>query len=574
MKRSIENNMNRPFINALLLRSPFLLSCSNKEVSVNNWNTPNIILIVADDLGFTDLGSFGSEIRTPHLDALATSGIRNQAFYTLPTCSPTRAMLLSGVDNHRNGYGTMEGDWAENQIGLRGYEGYLNFDVVTFPKLLQDHGYHTSISGKWHQALPPTEKSLWPDKRGFDRSFCLAQGGAGHFSDQQPLFSFFEQTYYLDDGEVVEKLPDDFYSSDFYTQKTIEFIDESQLLEKPFFSFLSFTAPHWPLQVPDDRIDLYKGRYDEGYEVLANHRFEKAKKLGIIPENTSLPSLPPNVRPWNELSKEEQQESARIMEVYAAMIEILDTNVGKLVAHLKSIGQYENTLIVFMADNGAEGNSINSIADTKEWVANSFDNSLENIGRKNSYVYTGPSWAHASTIPFRWHKGFSTEGGVRCPSIISYPKWQHNAGVINNHFISIKDLAPTFLEFAGKEHPGTVYNGRDIFEMDGRSILSWLAGQEETPHPPDQAHCWELYGRRGVRKGIWKAEWQDAPYGNDAWELYNLELDLGEENNLALENPEKLKELVAEWDKYAEKYNVTLPSEKTAYGIEEYWRLD
>lgn len=246
--------------------------------------------------------------------------------------------------------------------------------------------------------------------------------------------------------------------------------------------------------------------------------------------------------------------------------------MGRLVEHLKAIGQHEDTLIVFMADNGAEGNSISSIADTREWVAQNFDNSLENMGRRNSYTYTGPSWAQVSTLPFKWYKGFSTEGGVRCPSIISCPPWKHNYGKVNRDFISVMDLAPTFLELAQIEHPGEEYQGRKIYLMDGISLLSWLEGKEKTTYKPNAAHCWELYGRKAVRMGDWKAEWQDSPYGDNAWELYNLGKDIGEQDDLALEHPEKLQELVAEWDNYANEYNLTLPNEKVGYGPDDFWR--
>jgi len=535
---------------------------------------PNIVLILADDLGFTDLGCFGSEIRTPNLDQLAMSGIRNTAFYTAPTCSPTRAMLLSGVDNHRNGYGTMEGDWAPNQLGVRGYEGYLNFDVVTFPKLLQANGYHTAMAGKWHQALPPTDTRLWPDQRGFDRSFSLLQGGAGHFSDQQKLFSFFERSWYQEDGAIVEKLPESFYSTDYYTDKAITYVDESRSLKKPFLLYLAYTAPHWPLQVPDKFIDLYKGRYDAGYEVLAEERMKNAKKLGLISEHLRTPPLSKNVKPWNDLTNEEQKKSARIMEVYAAMIERLDANVGKLVAHLKSTGQYENTLIIFMADNGAEGNSVASIVDTGKWVAENFDNSLGNIGRKDSYVYTGPSWAQVSSLPFKWYKSFSTEGGVRCPSFISFPKWKENAGIINTNFISVKDIAPTILDLAGVKPPGDEFQGRKIYPIDGISLLPWLEGKETSVRKSNEAQCWELYGRRGVLKGDWKAEFYQKPHGNNRWELYNLKNDPSELNDLANDFPEKIKELMADWNAYALEYDVVLPSERVGYGDDDYWRQE
>jgi arylsulfatase len=226
----------------------FALSCSvKKEAPVKN--RPNFLIIMADDLGYTDLGCYGGEIRTPNLDALARNGILNTDFYTSPTCSPTRAMLLSGVDAHRSGFGTMEGDWAENQRGLRGYEGYLNFDIVPFPQLLQAEGYHTSIAGKWHQASPPVRKDLWPVNRGFSKSFCLAQGGAGHFSDKQKLLPMIKSTLYFSDSSLVDTLPHDFYSSKNYVDKSIEFIGQSLAEQKPFFHFLAFTAPHWPLQV-------------------------------------------------------------------------------------------------------------------------------------------------------------------------------------------------------------------------------------------------------------------------------------------------------------------------------------
>jgi arylsulfatase len=561
--------------NIFFLLSLLICYSSCKDKSLNDQlSRPNIILIVADDLGFTDLGCFGSEIKTPNLDALAYSGIRNNSFYTAPTCSPTRAMLLSGVDNHRNGYGTMEGDWAENQIGLRGYEGHLNFDVVAFPKLLQKSGYHTSLAGKWHQAFPSTKENLWPQKRGFDRSFNLVQGGAGHFSDQQKLFSFFDRTRYIQDDKIVEILPDDFYSSDFYTQKIIEYIDESVALKKPFFSYLSYTAPHWPLQVPDEYIDLYKGRYDAGYEVLAQERFESLKLLGFISDSLESPGLPPNVPFWDELSTSAKKRSSRTMEVYSAMVELLDVNVGKLVDHLKSIGQYENTLIIFMADNGAEGNSLLGIADTEEWISESFDNSLDNIGRKNSYVFTGPSWAHVSSLPFKWYKAFSTEGGVRCPSFITYPGWTQNSGKITNEIISVMDIAPTILDLAGVTHPGNEFEDREIYPMDGISLLGWLEGKQDSVRDDDEAHCWELYGRIGVRKGDWKAEWYDSPYGTEAWELYHIINDPAEQINLAKDYPEKLKELKTEWDNYAVKYQVTLPNEKVAYGRDEFWRKE
>jgi len=550
----------------------FLFFCAcHQEEKIVPTKKPNILLIVADDLGFTDLGCYGSEIKTPYIDALAKHGKRLTSFYTGPTCSPTRGMLLTGVDAHRNGFGTMDGDWSDNQKGLQGYEGYLNFDVVTFPKLLEDGGYHTSIAGKWHQGSP-RKKEQWPFSRGFTRSFCQLPGGGGHFADKQPFLSFIPETLYSQDSSLVGALPKDFYSSKNHTDKAIEFIDESNKDNKPFFHFLSFTAPHWPLQVPEEFVDLYKGRYDEGYEKLATQRFEKGKKKGVIPEHATLPPLSPNVVPWAELSTTAQQKASKSMELYAAMIERIDYHTGRVIQHLKDIGAYENTLIIFMADNGAEGNSIMGYEGTGAWVDTTFDNSLENMGKQNSYVELGTGWAQVSSLPFKWYKAFATEGGVRAPIILHYPKWNKAENIISHDLLSVMDLAPTFLELAGIEHPKTNYKGREVLPMNGTSMLPWLNGKTERVHPEDKVHAWELFGRRGVRKGKWKAEWMEAPYGNSEWELYDLSMDIGQQNNLATTQPEKLAELIKAWEIYETENNVTLPDRPTAYAKETVWR--
>ncbi len=554
----------------LILTPIWLFACRSATTELRR---PNVLLIVADDLGYSDLGCYGSEISTPYLDRLARLGVRGSSFYTGPTCSPTRGMLLSGVDNHRCGYGTMEGDWAENQQGVRGYEGHLNFDVVTFPKLLQDAGYHTSIAGKWHQAYPVHREDLWPNQRGFDRSFCLLQGGAGHFSDKQRMFSFYEKTLYVEDGSYVDDLPADFYSSHFYAGQVIDYIREAQAEGKPFFSFLSFTAPHWPLQVPDPYLDLYAGKYDEGYEVTAAARFDQAQAQGVLPADCPMPPLPPNVPTWQDLSPAEQRHSARTMEIYAAMVERLDASVGQVLDFLRSIGELDQTMVIFMADNGAEGNNVLAIGDTEAFVATHYDNSEENLGRPNSYLFTGPGWAHVSSLPFRWYKTFASEGGVRCPLIICDPMASKDlVGQVDRSVLSVMDVAPTVLELAGVAHPDTNYDRRKIYPMDGRSWLPWLRGRQSTVRTADQALCWELYGRRAVRKGEWKALWLDPPYGQGQWSLFHLDTDWTEQVDLSVTQPAKLEELVQEWEDYRDRYGVVLPSERVAYGHETYWR--
>jgi len=545
----------------------FLSQCTSPTATSKR---PNILLIVADDLGYTDLGCYGSEIRTPNIDALAALGTRFSTFCTAPTCSPARAMLLSGVSSHLSGFGTMIGDWAENQKGKRGYEAYLNFDVVTFTQLLQDAGYHTSIAGKWHLSLP-TEKVQWPINRGFTRSFCFMRGAAGHFYDKQPFLSFFDEAIYFKDSSLVDTLPHDFYSSKNYADSAIEYINESKKEEKPFFHFLSFSAPHWPLQVRDEHIDLYKDQYNEGYEVLANQRLKAAKEKGVIPNDTELAPMTPNVKPWHSLPDHEKLRSSKSMEVYAAMIERLDHHTGRVVDHLKSIGEFDNTMIVFMADNGAEGNSIMTYKDTGEWVARTFDNSYENMGRINSYIEVGAGWAQASSQPFKWYKAFATEGGIRAPAIIHYPQWEINGGTIKDEYTSVMDLAPTFLEIAGVNHPGDEYNGRPVHSLQGKSIQAYVTDKTESIHQQDDVHAWELYGRRGVRKGHWKAEWLEEPYGSSNWELYNLKNDISQNHNLADAQPEILNELIEGWEEYVRANGVVLPDSPTAYANELYW---
>lgn len=527
----------------------------------------NILLIVADDLGYTDLGCYGSEIRTPNIDALASEGIRFTDFHTAATCSPTRAMLLTGVTTHKNGYGTMEGDLAENQVGLRGYETHLNWDVVTFPRLLSDHGYHTSIAGKWHQAFPPDESGLWPDRRGFDRSFCMNQGGAGHFDDKQKLFGFMDRAVYVQDGEEVDELPEGFYSSAFYADQVISYMKESQALDKPFFSFLSFTAPHWPLQVPDAYADLYEGVYDEGYEWLAEKRLAGAKKHGVVPQDVGLPPFPELVRPWDSLTMEEKQEQARTMEIYAAMVERLDHHVGQVMDYLKAEGLYENTLVVFMADNGAEGNDVFTIEDTEQWVADTWNNSPDNMGKKYSYIQQGRAWASVSSLPFKYYKAFASEGGVRTPLIIRYPGGQAPSGTIDGQYLSVMDLAPTFLEVAGATFPrDNRYQGREVFPIEGTSMMAFMNGSEPTVHSEAEVHIWELYGRIGIRKGQWKALKLEPPFGSGQWELYDLSVDLSEQHNVALDHPDLIAEMEVHWREYVKENNVVLPENFIPYG--------
>jgi arylsulfatase len=535
---------------AYILATLLLTGCNEVDVTSPR---PNILLIVADDLGYTDMGAYGSEIRTPNLDNLAAEGLLLTDFYAAPTCSPTRAMLLSGTDHHLAGLGTMYGGWDTNQVDQRGYEAHLNQDVVSVSSILRDSGYHTYMAGKWHLGGAP---ELQPPSRGFEQSFYLVQGGASHFSDRRGLTEPVVVEY-LENGEVTA-LPADFYSTTYYTDKMIGYIDQNRADGNPFFGYLAYTSPHWPLQVPTEDMDLYKGIYDGGYEKLREIRISRLRALGIIDEATVAAMAPPYITSWQELSADEQKVEARKMELYAAMVENLDRNIGRLINHLKETGEYENTFIMFMSDNGAEGNDIGTLGDNEEWIPRSFDNSLENMGKVNSYIHYGAGWAQASGGPFRDYKSFVSEGGIKVPAIIHYADLDYD-GDMDEEMMSVKDLAPTLLELANTQHPGSIYKGREVFPISGKSLLPHLRNQQLPVYDADDINGWELFGRQAIRQGSWKMVTQAPPFGNGKWQLFNLDDDPAETSDLAAENPGKVAALEVLWQDYKTRNNIILP---------------
>jgi arylsulfatase A-like enzyme len=516
---------------------------------------PNILVIIADDLGYTDIGRYGSEIRTPNLDALARSGLSFTSFYAAPTCSPSRAMLLSGLDNHLAGFGTMTEHLAVNQRGQPGFEGYLNDRVVTLPTLLRDAGYHTYLAGKWHIGAGA---GMRPEARGFERSFAMMQGGGSHFADMKKMLSVYPEMLYYEDGRKVESLPEEFYSSAFYADKIMEYIESNRDDSAPFYAQLAFTAVHWPLQVPANELDRYAGVYDSGYDELRGRRFEQAKAAGLVPAGVPESPRLPRVIPWDELTDEERAGSARAMEIYAAMVENMDRHIGRVVEYLGATGLLDNTVIVFFSDNGAEGSNRLELLDNATWVPANFDLSYENMGRENSYVFVGPGWAQASTTPLRLFKAYVTEGGIRVPAIVSYPGID-GAGSYVRTPVLIQDLMPTFLELAGTRHPGSRYRGREVYSVRGRSLLPLLRGEIDALYEPEHVFGWELFGHRAVRQGDWKALWADGKNGSDTWQLFNLAEDPREVVDLAAREPEKLQHMIGLWEEYARDNNVILP---------------
>ena len=531
---------------------------------------PNVLLIVVDDVGFNDLSIHGSEIQTPNIDMLMRDGVALTNFHVAPNCSPTRAMLMSGTDSHIAGLGGMAESMAPNQKGRPGYEGHLNFSVAALPEVFQDAGYHTYMTGKWHLGL--TEETS-PAARGFDNSFMLGEGGAGHFSNMLQIFGPVKATY-REDGKQLDSLPDDFYSTKFYTERMIEYIDSNHNDGKPFFSYLAYSAPHWPLQAPQESIAKYKGVYDEGYEVLREKRLQSLKDLGLVDKDTSVFPRYADEPGWDELSAEEKAYQARVMEVYAAMIDDVDIYIGKLIDHLKAIGEYDNTFIFFTSDNGPEAHNLDEAWEgMAEYVASCCDNSYENIGNANSYIWYGQNWGQAGNTPARMYKGFTSQGGIRVPAFAHYPKGIEK-GVRSDGLLHVMDVMPTLLEFAGISHPGSPYRDREVVDMKGHSMLPLLQGKTDAVHADDHVIGWELFSKRAVRKGDWKILYEPfhevleprAPgIKSDTWQLYNLADDPAESKDLSEENPEKLAEMIVHWNEYVADTGLVLPDAWDGY---------
>ena len=529
-----------------------LSACTDQSATIEPDARPNILLIVADDLGYSDLRVFGGEISTPNLDALAGAGRMLTNFHVAPTCSPTRAMLMSGTDAHRAGLGTMNGLWSEQQKGKPGYEGFLNKDIVTFVRLLKEAGYHTYMSGKWQLGY---EDGYYPLDRGFEEAFWLKFGGASHFSDMRGITEYGEDAYWGEGREQLQALPDDFYSSVNFTDKMIEYIEKNRADGKPFFGYAAYTAPHWPLQAPQEYVDRYEGVYDVGYDGIREKRIERMQAAGLIEAGQTPAPQHPEWPGWEELNEEQKKLEVRRMQLYAAMVEALDENIGRLIRYLKDSGEYENTFILFFSDNGAEGNNPHDIASNSTWVPQNFDLSYENMGKPGSYASTGPGWAHVSNTPFHMYKGFPTQGGLLSPTIAVFQD-RIKAGSRSDAFITILDVAPTILQLAEVPHPAPEFNGRRVHPMIGKPFFTHLADREAEVHPPEFVYGLELFNRRMIRQGDWKLMYNNRPWGKEGWELYNLEEDPGELNDLAQSRPGKLQDMLALWQQYVDENDV------------------
>ncbi len=500
---------------------------------------PNLLLIVADDLGYADLGAFGGDIRTPNIDALASDGLLFTQFHTAASCAPTRAMLLSGNNNHVAGMGQQG-----RARPFPGYENHLSDRIAPLPRVLAEAGYHTYTVGKWHLG---TAEEHSPKAAGFERSFNLLQGGGNHFN----AVGFSEGgSTYREDGHLVE-WPEGRYSTDLYTDRLIEFIDSADD-GRPFFAFAAYTSPHWPLQVPEPELDRYKGRYDAGYDVLREERFASLTRAGIIPESSELPPRNDAIRRWDDLSPDERSAESRKMELYAAMVENLDHHVGRLIDHLKQQGLYENTLIVFMSDNGAAGEDFYNEGQFVDYIRPRYDNGYENMGLPTSFVSYGPQWAEAGSAPFSRYKGYTREGGIVAPMIVRGPGVE-GAGRKTSAYATVMDIAPTFIELGRAAYPAD----GSVRPMLGESLSPLLAGRRETVHDDAYVTVFLQGSRAFVRQGRWKLanlvepfDWDtsaDAVFDESTFELFDVVADPGETTNLAAAEPERFAEMLRLW---------------------------
>jgi arylsulfatase len=516
---------------------------------------PNILLIVVDDMGYSDIGAFGGEIATPAIDALAEAGVRMTNFYVGPTCSPTRSMLMSGNDNHVAGLGNMNEALTANQVGQPGYEGYLNDRVVSVASLLQSAGYHTYMAGKWHLGEKPEHDLA---NRGFEESFTMLEGGTSHFDDEWMMYANYTPTYR--ENGVRTHVPRGFYSTEFYTDKTIHYIDE-QSDDAPFFAYLSFTAVHDPLHLPDDWLDRYAGKYSMGYNELREQRLSRMKQLGIVPDSTTLGPWLQMVPHWEDLDAEQKLLEARRMELYAAMVANIDFHIGRLVSYLEQAGKFDDTLIIFFSDNGANGADMHMYPETDEaWVERNSDNRFPNWGRRGSRIAQGAGWAQASSTPFRLFKAFIAEGGIRSPLIISGPPLARSGETVQA-VAHVMDIAPTLLDVAGAIYPAANENGIPVPQR-GKSMVSLLMAQDDSVRGPDEYLAWEFFDWRGVRTAKWKATWIAEPFGAGDWQLFDMAVDPGESNDLADRYPDVTQELANKWDAYADEVGV-VPREST-----------
>ena len=504
---------------------------------------PNIVLILIDDLGLTDLQAYGGEISTPNIDILASEGMLFTNYHTTPECAPSRAMLLTGMDNHNTGIPMIPEVMPTKYRNTPGYEGYLRDDALTLAEILKPAGYRTYMTGKWHLAFGGKETAALPYNRGFDKTFILDATGGNNFSHHSYLPYYLESPWFKN-GEEAE-LPEDFYSSKFFVDQMIEFIEEDKNQDTPFFSYLSFQAQHIPLQAPQEFIDKYLETYEAGWEELREQRKNRAIEYGIFPPNKEIVDSFSGFDDWSEVDQENKKMLIKSMAVFAGMLDAMDFHIGRFMTYLKKEGLYENTIFIVTADNGPEGNDPSDHAPWREWFKTTiYDRDYETLGDQDSYVYIGTEFAQAMASPSHLFKFHMSEGGLRVPLIISGPEIKKGK---NQNFAFVTDIAATLSDIVFDEVDERII---------GKSLQSSLAGSDDKNYTDSDSVGLEVTGNSALFKGNFKIVRNRPPNGSNQWELFNLSEDPGETINLATSMPNKLLELIEEYKAYAEKNGV------------------
>jgi arylsulfatase len=504
----------------------FLTTC------VHAAQRPNIVLILADDLGYSDLGCYGSEIATPNIDRLAAGGVRFTQLYNQARCCPSRAALLTGRYPHQVGIGAMIDDyarWIRDAADRPSYADHLSADGPTLPDLLRGAGYRTMHCGKWHLGYRPDE---WPIRRGFDRSFALIGGAMNYWGGS----STGPRTPMALDDQPWSPPHDGFFSTDAFTDRAVEFLDEAKAKGQPFFLYLAYNAPHWPLHAPPEDVEPYKDTYDDGWQATRQRRMRKMVQLGIVPEGAQMaPMDRGRQKPWNQLPEEQRREWTLRMSIYAAQVSRLDHNVGRVLEHLDRLGVADNTLVLFVSDNGG------AAEDPHRGEPGAA------LGSRDSFWGYARPWASVSNTPWRRHKVTAYEGGISTPAIACWPAGipESARGRFVREPAHLLDLMPTLLELASAAYPAT-----ETRRLEGRSILPMIRGE---PGDADRTFCWEHEGNRAIRKGRWKL----VMLADGAkWELYDIDADRAEGHDLAAEHPDVVRDLSAEYDRWAARCDV------------------
>ena len=499
----------------------------------NEDRPPNILVIMADDMGYSDLGCYGSEITTPNLDQLARNGIRFRSFYNAARCCPSRAALLTGLYPHEAGMGGMVSSIDANP-DPGPYQGFLNNRCVTMAEVLKGAGYNTYMSGKWHVG---EKAEYWPRKRGFDRYFGLISGGSSYYEiiKNQPLV----RQMALDDTPW-EPPAEGFYMTDAISDFAVSFLDEhfASQQPQPFFMYLAYTAPHWPLHALPEDIQKYEGIYDTGWEALREERYKNMLAQGIIDSTYLLSPQSVDIPTWQDV--EDQEEWVRRMTVYAAMIDRMDQGIGRVVDALQAYQAFENTLIIFLSDNGGSDENISG---------RNLHNPEVPIGERGSYAAYREPWANVSNTPFRKYKKWTHEGGISTPFIMHWPAGTQRSGELETNYAHIVDIMATCVDVAGATYPET-FQGNVIKSMRGQS-LRWALEDENRSATPTL--YWEHFGHKAVRQGNWKLVSSPTDH---PWELYNLEQDPAELNDLSADHPDKVEELTALYQQWADEVGV------------------